>query len=270
MVAYKGFKSYQRAFLGFSISMTLSNQLGIADSLSKPLPAASKSMAERRLRQVLPDSFVSEKARDSKCVAVASKGESAWSESPYAVPTTGNVVGKECSLATTLPEYRSKYIASRRTVESTDSAPASISTRTESVPVPQREKNNFVARWSQGSNNEQASGTTLCNDFRSLRTEIVKRLNTLTIVRNKKFVTGEYDCQFRVQQSCRFLQKHGCCQSSHLLNHLLLVLVVLLTMETSTMSLTMMLVVVVLMVLLLLSDGPAERRRRSRGWHRSK
>jgi hypothetical protein len=42
MVAYKGFKSYQRAFLGFSISMTLSNQLGIADSLSKPLPAARR------------------------------------------------------------------------------------------------------------------------------------------------------------------------------------------------------------------------------------
>jgi hypothetical protein len=137
----KGSKATREPFLGFSMLMTLSNQLGISDySLSKALPGSSKSISELRLQQMLPGSFVFRKLGDFKCVAVASKeGESAWGESPDAVP-------KECSLAKQLCQsITHKHIASSQhsivdhastTSGSTGSAPASISTRTESVPVP--------------------------------------------------------------------------------------------------------------------------------------
>jgi hypothetical protein len=191
----KGSKAIREPFLGFSMSMTLCNQLGISnDSLSKALPGSSKSISELRLRQMLSGSFVFRKLGDSKCVAVASKeGELAWAESPDAVPTTGNVVGKECSLAKQLCQsITRKHISSSRrhsivdhtpftTSGSTGSAPASISTRTESIPVPPKTKNNFDSENGLKEDRTMSKRQELLYAMISgpSRTEIVKEVDTL-------------------------------------------------------------------------------------------
>jgi hypothetical protein len=112
-----GSNATREPFSGFSMAMTLSDQLGISDdSLCKALEGNSKNMSERSLHKTMTGSFVFRQLGSAKCVAVASKeGESAWADSPDAVPTTAAAVGKECSMAKQLRQsIVRKPVANRR------------------------------------------------------------------------------------------------------------------------------------------------------------
>jgi hypothetical protein len=112
-----GSNATREPFSGFSMAMTLSDQLGISDdSLCKALEGNSKNISERSLHKTMTGSFVFRQLGSAKCVAVTSKdGESAWADSPDAVPTAAAVVGKECSMAKQLRQSIVRQpIASRR------------------------------------------------------------------------------------------------------------------------------------------------------------
>ena len=120
-----GSNATREPFSGFSTAMTLSNQLGISDdSLCKALEGNSKITSERSLNKTMTGSFVFRQLGSAKCVAVTSKeGESAWADSPDAVPTTAAVVGKECSMAKQLRQsIVRKPIASRRVLDTSGAA----------------------------------------------------------------------------------------------------------------------------------------------------
>jgi hypothetical protein len=68
-------KAARESFLGYKLSMTMSNQLGLTeDSLAKALNGQSKRVTEGSLMNTIPGCFIFRKLGDSKCVAVASYG----------------------------------------------------------------------------------------------------------------------------------------------------------------------------------------------------
>jgi hypothetical protein len=87
-------KNARKPFLGYALSITISNQLGLTeDSLAKALNGQSKRVTETSLMNTLPGCFIFRKLGSSKCIAVASKtGQSVWADSPEAVPTNENIV----------------------------------------------------------------------------------------------------------------------------------------------------------------------------------
>jgi hypothetical protein len=95
--------------------------------------------------------------------------------------------GRRVFSATTLPEYRSKYIASSRRTRSLLILLLLVQVPEQNPFQYQRERT-IIREWSEGSDNEQASGTTVCNDFWQVpsRTEI-KEVDTLKSFETKKF-----------------------------------------------------------------------------------
>jgi hypothetical protein len=89
-------KAAREPFLGYKLSLTMSNQLGLSeDSLAEALNGHSKKVTESSLTNTLPGCFIFRKLGDSKCVAVAvasKAGQSVWPDSPEAVPTNENIV----------------------------------------------------------------------------------------------------------------------------------------------------------------------------------
>jgi hypothetical protein len=112
-----GSNATREPFSGFSMAMTLSDQLGISDdSPCKALEGNLKNASERSPHETVTGSSLFRQLGSAKCVAVASKeGESAWADSPDAVPMTAAAVGKERSMAKQLRQsIVRKPVASRR------------------------------------------------------------------------------------------------------------------------------------------------------------
>ncbi len=64
-------KKARKPFLGYALSITISNQLGLTeDSLAKALNGQSKRVTETSLKNTLPGCFIFRKLGDSKCVAI--------------------------------------------------------------------------------------------------------------------------------------------------------------------------------------------------------